>query len=100
MDSRRSTQAEDAVAMLQKGARSGVPVLIPGALEVRAGRQVIRPAGTIAALATSPVPAAAVYDRERLERQREGGGAPSERMDVRHRSILARLYDLLVGRNR
>jgi hypothetical protein len=74
--------------------------LIPGAFEVRAGRPPAQPAGAIAApLAPSP-PAALVYDRERLEREREGGGAPSERTDAQHRTVLGRLYDLLVGRNR
>jgi hypothetical protein len=74
--------------------------LIPGAFEVRVSRPAARPASAIAA-PLSPSPAAApVYDRERLEREREGGGAPSERTDTQHRSVLARLYDLLVGRNR
>jgi hypothetical protein len=86
--------------MLQQGTRSSLPVLIPGALEIRTGRQVVRPTSAIAAPLTPPVPAVVVYDRERLERQREGGGAPSERTDIQHRTILARLYGLLVGRNR
>jgi hypothetical protein len=74
--------------------------LIPGAFEKRVGRPAAQPAGAIAApLAPSP-PAAPVYDRERLEREREGGGAPSERTDTQHRTVFARLYDLLVGRTR
>ena len=39
-------------------------------------------------------------DRERLEHEREGGGAPSERIGVGHRSMVGRLLDLLVGRKR
>jgi hypothetical protein len=75
--------------------------MIPGGFEVRVGRPAARPAETIAApLAPPSIPAAPVYDRERLEREREGGGAPSERTDTQHRTLLVRLYDLLVGRNR
>jgi hypothetical protein len=69
--------------------------LIPGAFEVRVGRSTPRPATATAAPLTASAPA---YDRERLEREREGGGAPSERIDTQHRTFLARLYDLLVGR--
>jgi hypothetical protein len=74
--------------------------LIPGAFEVRVGRPTAQPTIAVAApLAPSPA-AAPVYDRERLEREREGGGAPSERTDMQHRTVLGRLYDLLIGRNR
>jgi hypothetical protein len=74
--------------------------MIPGGFEVRVGRPAARPAETIAVPLAPSIPAAPVYDRERLEREREGGGAPSERTDTQHRTFLARLYDLLVGRNR
>ena len=70
--------------------------MIPGAFEVRAGRPAVPPTGAIAAPSASP--AAPVYNRERLEREREGGGAPSERADAQHRTLFARLYDRLVGR--
>jgi hypothetical protein len=39
---------------------------------------------------------APVYDRERLEREREGGGAPSERTGRGHRTMFARVFDFLV----
>jgi hypothetical protein len=39
---------------------------------------------------------ASVPDRDRLERQREGGGAPSERLGVGHKTIFGRLFDFLV----
>jgi hypothetical protein len=74
--------------------------MIPGAFEARAGRPTARPLRAIAAPLAPSTSAAPVYDRERLEREREGGGAPSERMDTQHRTFLARLYDRLVGRNR
>jgi hypothetical protein len=73
-----SSHAEDTVALLQRAAHSGVPVLIPGAREIRAGRPAVRPAAA-AEPATLQVPAAAVVDRDRLEHEREGGGAPSQR---------------------
>ena len=74
--------------------------LIPGAFEVRVGRPKAQPTAAIAAPLAPAAAAAPLYDRERLEREREGGGAPSERTDTQHRTFLARLYDLLVGRNR
>jgi hypothetical protein len=74
-----STHAEDTAALLQQAAHGGVPVLIPGAREVRAGHPTARPTGAAPAPATPPAPAAAVVDRDRLEHEREGGGAPSQR---------------------
>ena len=86
-----TTQAEDTVARLQQAAQSGLPVLIPGAFEMRAGRPAVRPASAAAA-AETPRAQAAGSGRARLEREREGGGAPSERRPGRHRSIFARLW--------
>ncbi len=74
--------------MLQQAARDGVPVMIPGAFEIRAGR----PTDVISASETSHVRPPTLGDRERLEREREGGGAPSQRMAGRHRTLLARLW--------
>ena len=74
--------------------------LIPGAFEVRVGRPMAQPASAITAPQAPSAAAAALYDRERLEREREGGGAPSERTDTQPKTFLARLYGLLVGRNR
>jgi hypothetical protein len=73
-----STHAEDTAAILQQAAHGGLPVLIPGALEVRAGRPPARPGGA-AEPAAPHAAAAAVFDRDRLEHEREGGGAPSQR---------------------
>jgi hypothetical protein len=72
--------------------------MIPGAFEVRVGRPTAQPTGAIAAPKAPSSPPAPVYDRERVEREREGGGAPGERTDAQHRPFLTRLYDLLVGR--
>jgi hypothetical protein len=74
-----STHAEDTAAILQQAAHGGLPVLIPGALEVRVGRPIARPASPAAEPAAPHAPAAAVFDRDRLEHEREGGGAPSQR---------------------
>jgi hypothetical protein len=78
-------------------AHGGLPVLIPGAWERRVGRPPTRPANTTAEPATPHNRAATVGDRERLEHEREGGGAPSERTGGQHRTILARVYDFLMG---
>jgi hypothetical protein len=72
--------------------------LIPGALEPRASLSTATP--TLAAVTVMPLMRAApVDDRERLEREREGGGAPSERNGAASRTILARLFHLIVRRS-
>jgi hypothetical protein len=91
MSVRQSTPAEDTVARLQQAAQTGLPVLVPGAFEVRAGRPAVRPASAAAA-ARTPVAHAAGSSRAQLEREREGGGAPSERRTGRHRTIVARWW--------
>ena len=87
------TQAEDASAKLQETVRSGLPVMIPGAWELRA-RPIVLATETRAA----PVPlshaAGSGADRERLERAREGGGAPSQRRTL-PRTILAKMWRYL-----
>jgi hypothetical protein len=82
-----SNQAIDTSARLQQAERSGVPVLIPGAFERRAGpveaTEVI--ADPVAAYARS----AEVFDRARRERELEGGGAVRNRTPSRYSRILA-----------
>lgn len=91
----RPTQAEDTAAILLEAALSRSPVLIPGALDI--GN---RPAGRRMAMANPPVTLRssldASGDRERLEREREGGGAPSERGGVRRDTIFRRLFRYLL----
>ena len=89
----RSTRAADTAAILQRAAHGGLPVLIPGALEMRAGRPTAPSASTSSESVTPHASAAAGDDRERLEHEREGGGAPSERTGRRHRTIRARLVE-------
>jgi hypothetical protein len=79
--------AEDTAAILQQAAHDGVAVMIPGAFEIRAGRTTDVPSES----ATAQVRPPTLGDQERLEREREGGGAPSARTAARHRTILARL---------
>jgi len=91
------SQPDDTVAMLQQAVRSSSRVLIPGALDMRVARPTARPTIAIAQAVAPHV--AAVHDRERLEREREGGGALSERTGQgHHRTLFAKLFDLLVGR--
>jgi hypothetical protein len=88
----RSTPAEHTAAILQEAAHGGRPVMIPGALEPRARQPAIRPSNVTAASVTSDVHTAAIGDRQRLQYEREGGGAPSERRPPgRYQTALARL---------
>ena len=71
---------------------------IPGAFEPRPGHSAAEPTVAAGLLltpqaldATSPA-----ADRERLERQREGGGAPSERNGPGHRTMFGRVFDFLL----
>jgi hypothetical protein len=92
VNSPRSTRSSSTAAILQHAAHGGLPVLIPGALEVRVGGSTARPAIDTAESVTRPALAADAEDRERREHERAGGGAPSERG---HRTILARLSERL-----
>jgi hypothetical protein len=74
-----STHAEDTAAILQQAAHGGLPVLIPGARETRVSPPTGPPTGAAAGPVTPLAPATAVLDRDRLEHEREGGGAPSQR---------------------
>jgi len=78
-------KAEGTAALLQEAAHGGFPVMIPGGFEKRASRPLVTAIARIA----EPAPrgrAAAADDRERLEHEREGGGAPSQRTSAAVRS--------------
>jgi hypothetical protein len=94
---RRLTQAEDSAVMLQQAARGGAPLMIPGALEPRASRPPARPVTAPADLTPPHAGAAAADDLGRLEREREGGGAASERTGRRSTTILGRLWRYMLG---
>lgn len=53
--------------------------MIPGAFVKRAARPVALPAAAAVESATRHIAAPKATDRDRLEHEREGGGAPSER---------------------
>ena len=82
MDDDRSTSAEDTAAILQQAVHDGRPVMIPGAFEVRVSlpRYQTAVAPIEAPSHATPAP---VDNRAQLEREREGGGAPAERTQVR-----------------
>jgi hypothetical protein len=92
MNSHRSSQAEDTVAILQQAAHDGFPVPIPGAFEMRVGRPIAQATAVVAESVTPGTPAAAMSDRGRLEREREGGGAPSQRRGRRPGTLLGKLW--------
>jgi hypothetical protein len=82
------TQAEGTAAILQRAADGGLPVLIPGALELRVGPPAAPPTAAPEPLRPR---AAAADDRDRLENERAGGGAPAERTGA-PRTMLDRLW--------
>jgi hypothetical protein len=81
-------RAADTSKRLQRAESSGVPVLIPGALEKRA-----RPVDAVEVIA-DPVAASArsaeIFDRARRELELEGGGALRNRTPSRYRRMLAK----------
>jgi len=85
------TPAEHTTVFLQQAAQSGSPVMIPGAFETRPGGPAGRTTGGTERPMTLHAQPAGTPSRERLEREREGGGAPSER-GGRRTTILARLW--------
>jgi hypothetical protein len=91
VNSQQTSSAED-TATFSLGQRSGVPAMIPGALERRASAPAAPVVDGSGLQATDRVRAVAVSDRERLVYEREGGGAPSERSGGRPASIFRRLW--------
>ena len=82
------SSAVDTVARLQEAARGGLPVLIPGAREIRT-----RPDDDTHVIddpVAAAARAAAVFDRVR--REREETAAPSTRLRGRFSRVVARLW--------
>lgn len=90
MKTLRSTQATDILVQLQEAARGGVAVMIPGSWESR-GLKPIVPAMETSTPMVSPRDSGSITDRERLERAREAGGAPSQRRTSR-RTMFSRIW--------
>jgi hypothetical protein len=86
------TPAGDTAAILQEAARAGSDVMIPGAFERRASRPAVPSPVAPADVAALHAPAAVMSDWQRLEYEREGGGAPIERRSSRRRRLLSRLW--------
>jgi hypothetical protein len=92
MNAQRLSQAEETVAFLLQAERSGSPVPIPGAFERRAADRARLLDDRTDVPVTNDARAAAGSDREHLEHERDGGGAPSERAPRRSGTIGARLW--------
>jgi len=95
MNGARPSAAEETAAFLVQPERSRSPVLIPGAFEKRTAR----PAGELPsrpAVVTNHVHRMLAPNLERLEHEREGGGAPSARRGSRRGTLGARLWHSLL----
>jgi hypothetical protein len=82
--------------MLLQAEQSGSPVPIPGAFERRVSAPAAPRRYPADLIMTNHTPAPAVSDRTRLEHEREGGGAPSERSGKRSGTIGARLWQTVL----
>ena len=85
------TEAEATIVRLQQAERDGRPVMIPGARETRPSHPLAPPAAVVPH-APAPHTPGIDTDRAKLEREREGGGAPSERGNGHPRTRLARFW--------
>ena len=91
MNSQLSPAEATAVALLEHRAE-GPGVMIPGAFERRARVAAVLPTPEIGLQVTPPRPSVSTSDRGRLEREREGGGAPSQRAGKRRGTVRSRLW--------
>ncbi len=83
------TQAADVSARLQQGVRSGLPVVIPGAWELRDRRPIVPAIETSAPGLSSHVAGSGPIVNGSNARER--GGAPSQRRTLQ-RTILAKMW--------
>jgi len=98
---RRRTPAEDTAAILRDAVQAGVTIPIPGAREARAGRPNVQPAAAVVTSSSARhAPMDALSIRQRLEAEREGGGAPSQRRPASERTPIATLVRWLTRRPR
>ena len=91
MNSPLSPAEATAVALLEHRAE-GPAVMIPGAFEMRARVPAIPPTPDIDVLVMAPLPQVSESDPGRLAREREGGGAPSQRAGTRRGTVMFRLW--------
>ncbi|PYQ86205.1 MAG: hypothetical protein DMG03_07650 [Acidobacteria bacterium] len=92
MNVRRRTPAEDTAAILRDAVQAGVTIPIPGAREARAA--------VVTSSSARHAPMDALSIRQRLEAEREGGGAPSQRRPASERTPIATLVRWLTRRPR
>lgn len=92
MKSESSPQGEATVSLLQEAHRNGASVPIPGAFEMRVRARAAALSQGIDVRLAPDAPATADSDRERLEHEREGGGAPSQRAGTRRGTMGTRLW--------
>ena len=86
----RSSPAEATSAVLLEHRAQGLAVMIPGAFEMRPRIPAVPPPP---ATAVETLPHLRnVSDSGRLEREREGGGAPSQRAGARRGTVISRLW--------
>jgi hypothetical protein len=89
------TPAEATAAVVLRAVQTGVPLCIPGAIDVRVGQPASRPAASLGVTRAAEKDARTAPDLERREYERAGGGAPSERGVTRHANVIDRLCQLL-----
>jgi hypothetical protein len=83
-----------AVLLLEPG--GGPAVMIPGAFEKRVRIPAISPAPEADVPAAPLLRTVSESDRGRLEREREGGGAPSQRAGRRRGTLASRLWQSVI----
>jgi hypothetical protein len=66
--------------------------MIPGAFERRGRVTAVPTTPAIDLVVTLPLQSVSTSDRGRLEREREGGGAPSQRAGRRRGTFMSRLW--------
>ena len=91
MISHLSPAEATAVALLEHRTE-GPGVMIPGAFERRARVPAVPPTPDIDVLVMPPVEHVSESDPGRLAREREGGGAPSQRAGTRRGTVMFRLW--------
>jgi hypothetical protein len=89
------TPADMTAAIILRAARTGAPLCIPGALDVRVGRTARRTSSATGGAPPVAKDAGTASDPERREYELAGGGAPSERGITRRATVIERLCDLL-----
>ena len=92
----RQSPAEDTAALLVQAERSGSSVLIPGAFEKRAAGPLAPLRSRADVVVTDDAHPIVASGLERLEHEREGGGAPSTRAGKRSGTLAARLWQSLL----